>query len=213
MMWSEIAKSCSCMKYWQCVNAGGVPHSYCGINQICCMDPPPRSSSSSSSSSSARRAASNDASSIDTLLDPNEADSIIFSTTFNRLNAPVKEANCGVKGPDSLRDGISDAGEWGWHVRPVIDFPSHLSSTCVSCCCPFLFTPVPMRARRVKTMTRYAYSMPATNGCRQTGDLTPFLDSDSRDNLRTTAYRMHARTQTHILCITRPSAAEGLMMI
>lgn len=96
------------MKYWQCVSAGGVPHSYCGINQICCMDPPIRSSPSNSIPSL----------SMDSSLDPNEADSIIFSTTFNNLyaNAPVKMGNCGVKGFDSNRDGISDPGEWGWHV-------------------------------------------------------------------------------------------------
>ena len=111
------------MKYWQCIHAGGVPHSYCGINQICCMDPPPRAAGASSRSSPA----SNEA--VDSSLDPNEADSIIFSTSFNSLlNAPAKQTQCGVKGFDSNRDGISDPGEWGWHVSEA---PFSLSLSCL----------------------------------------------------------------------------------
>lgn len=25
------------MSYWQCVNGGGHPYTYCGTNQICCV--------------------------------------------------------------------------------------------------------------------------------------------------------------------------------
>ena len=116
------------MKYWQCVSAGGVPHSYCGINQICCMDPPPARRSSPSSSASASSLTA------DSSLDPNEADSIIYSTSFNNLyaNVPVKMANCGVKGFDSNRDGISDPGEWGWHVSWSFVFSFLFFINCVT---------------------------------------------------------------------------------
>ena len=32
------------------------------------------------------------------------------------LPQPQKSGNCGDKGPNNERDGISEPGEWAWHV-------------------------------------------------------------------------------------------------
>lgn len=92
----EIAKSCICMKYWDCINSGGVPLAYCGINDICCAEKRVNAATVSDES----------------------ADSVIFSAFGdNRSDQPSnKISNCGKKGFDSNREGIADPGEWAWHV-------------------------------------------------------------------------------------------------
>ena len=92
----KIAESCSCMKYWECINAGGTPIAYCGINDICCILKVTNAATVSDES----------------------ADSVIFSAFGdNRSDQPSnKVSNCGKKSFDSNREGIADPGEWAWHV-------------------------------------------------------------------------------------------------
>ena len=55
---------------------------------------------------------------IDTSVNPNEADSLMFADrlTSDSSSSVSKITTCGIKGIESGRDGISDPGEWGWHV-------------------------------------------------------------------------------------------------
>lgn len=38
------------------------------------------------------------------------------------LPQPQKSGNCGTKGPNNDRDGITEPGEWAWHVSIACDF-------------------------------------------------------------------------------------------
>jgi secreted trypsin-like serine protease len=84
------------MKYWKCVNDGGTPYSYCGLNEICCV---PGTDPSSSS--------------------------IINKLVTMSANNPAKVSNCGKKGFDTNREGIADPGEWAWHVA-ILEKPQDL---------------------------------------------------------------------------------------
>ena len=90
------------MKYWECINSGGSPYAYCGINDICCAEKTVNSATVSDES----------------------ADSVIFSAFGdNRSDQPSnKISNCGKKGFDSNREGIADPGEWAWHVSYLFSF-------------------------------------------------------------------------------------------
>jgi secreted trypsin-like serine protease len=88
---SAEVKQCDCMKYWQCVNSGGTPYSYCGINDICCLFGDP-------------------------------SDSRVSASLTNK---PLKTGVCGLKGQDSRGDGVSEPGEWAWHVA-ILEKPQDL---------------------------------------------------------------------------------------
>ncbi|GFW34165.1 protein masquerade [Trichonephila clavipes] len=48
-------------------------------------------------------------------IDPN-------SISVGILPRPTKSSSCGTKGPNSERDGISEPGEWAWHVSNSNDY-------------------------------------------------------------------------------------------
>ena len=129
---SSSAKVCHCMKYWDCVNSGGFPYSYCGISEICCVDQKDKDliedmrasfliEDAIRSSSSSNSPIHNEKRLSDILLSSITSSGSILSPSASQplVNNPVKVSNCGKKGFDTNREGVADPGEWSWHVSMV----------------------------------------------------------------------------------------------